>query len=211
MRALLIQQIAEIARFHPLQITSPELERAAKLAEALALRPELVLEITGVFNRAADSEALRQARLAAEIEERIAAADVDDHYAEQRREAIEALYRERFSDQDPRAALEALREKHTSDVVDSDSGKSSEQFDELAYVAGIEQRLVDVIEIAAVEFATLAMSRAENTRIAILEFDATNTERIYVVDAYTQADTEDDWVPMNVSLGAAEAGGERQE
>jgi hypothetical protein len=44
-------------------LTPPELERAAKLAEALALRPALILDISGVADAEADGLALRTARL----------------------------------------------------------------------------------------------------------------------------------------------------
>ena len=187
-------------------LTPPELERAAKLAEALALRPELVLEITGVFDRVTDAEALRLARLNDSIEERIAAAG-DDDYAEQRHEVLEALYRERVADEDSRGALEALREEHTSDVVDKESGRSSEQFDELAYLAAVEQRLAELIEVTDEELSLLAMRRAENTSIAILDVDPELAERLKVADVYRQAGAENERVPMDVTLGTAGAAG----
>ena len=43
-------------------LTPPEMQRAGKLAEALALRPELQLMIAGVYDAAADGLALRTAR-----------------------------------------------------------------------------------------------------------------------------------------------------
>jgi hypothetical protein len=54
-------------------LTPPEQEKIAKLAEALTMRPALALEISGVVDREADGLAMRTAKLERIVEERIAA------------------------------------------------------------------------------------------------------------------------------------------
>jgi hypothetical protein len=52
-------------------LTPPEMERAAKIAEALTLRPQLVLEVSGVVDREADGLALQTAKLQQIVDARI--------------------------------------------------------------------------------------------------------------------------------------------
>ena len=129
-------------------LTPPEVERAQKLAEALALRPSLVLEISGVVDREADTLALKTERLDVAVESRIeTGSDGDDaNYAGQRAQVIESMYRESIVPDS--AAMDALRAEYTLLVVDDETGKEAERFDELAYTEELRRRLIDAVEIA---------------------------------------------------------------
>ena len=174
-------------------LTPPEMERAQKLAEALGLRPTLILEISGVIDREADSLALKTERLDAVVESRIEAEpDADDaNYAAQRAQVIESMYRE-VSVSDP-AALDMLRAEYTSLETGS--------FDQLAYTEEIRRRLIDAEVVAEAELITLARARATNTSEAVLGADPTLEGRVAVVDL-REEDTRnsDETVRMKVSL-----------
>ena len=184
-------------------LTPPELERAGKLAEALALRPELVLELRGVIDREVDGRALRIAMLDALIEARIeinAAGDADEAmYAQQQREILEQLFSE--SEADAAATLDGLRSQFTGSIEEADEGDSGSQFDELAYAAELRQRLIDVQQLEEVELAALGSERAANTRLAILAADPALSERI-VIGGLQSIDSDiEDGVRMKAILG----------
>jgi hypothetical protein len=188
-------------------LAPPELERADKLAEALGLRPQLTLEIQGAVAADADMRALQRIRLEATIEERMASAaedgDGDENYAERRRTALEALFLESLQ-KDP-AALDALEMQFTSNVVDEESGRESEQFDATAYAAELERQLVDTVEITEADLAELARMRAENSKAAVIAADAGLESRVSVVGGTAETkDGGEDTVRMQVSLSAGE-------
>ena len=181
-------------------LTPPELERTTKIAEALAMRPNLVLEISGVVDREADTLALKTERLDAAVESRIEG-DTDDeaNYAARRAEIIEAMHRETMNP--ATEAMDALRAEFTSVVQDPDSGKESETFDELAFVEELRRQLIDAQDIAEEELVTLAQARAANTQAAVLAANAELAGQVAVVDLREEeVRGSDEAVRMKVSL-----------
>ncbi|NCF25703.1 MAG: hypothetical protein GWP60_14320, partial [Gammaproteobacteria bacterium] len=179
-------------------LSPPEMEKAGKIAEALGLRPQLALQIGGVYAKDADAAALKADEVDRAIEERIAA-EKDDKamYADQRREAVEALLRESLTDADPAAILEEARAAHTAQ---GDDGK--EQFDAVAYTEALRSRLIDAQPLTEAELDSLGAARAETVRQAILESNAELDPRI-AVDAPAAGDTDDDQrIRMKMRLSA---------
>jgi hypothetical protein len=188
-------------------LTPPEVERTQKLAEALALRPELILEISGVIDREADSIAIRTARFDAAVESLIESGSAEDDapYAAQRTQVIESMYRESFNSD--LAGPDELRAKYTSAGVDEESGKEYERFDELAYTEELRQRLIDGDEVAESELVALARQRAINTNESVLTANPELDGRVLVVDLREEdTRTSDDSVRMKVSLTTASPG-----
>ncbi|MEQ9562990.1 MAG: DUF748 domain-containing protein, partial [Woeseiaceae bacterium] len=116
-------------------LTPPEQERIVKLAEALSLRPELVLEVSGVVDREADGIALRTAKLQQIVDARLGELPQDDAtmYAEQQRKILESLFIEQGVPAEQEVALEELESRYTSAVTNEESGKAETMFDALAY------------------------------------------------------------------------------
>ena len=181
-------------------LTPPEIERAEKIAEALSLRPELILEISGVIDREADGLAIREVRIDSLIESRIEAESADDdaNYTDLRAEIIESMFRETLSDDDD--TLEMLRTENTAIVID-EAGKETQQFDELAFTESLRRRLVEAEVVTDAEMIALARSRATNTTNAVLSANPELGERIQTVDL-REEDTRrsDDTVRMRISL-----------
>jgi hypothetical protein len=168
-------------------LSPPEMEKAGKIAEALGLRPQLSLQIGGVYASENDAAALKAEKIDQAIEERIAAADDGKAmYADQRREAVEQLISESLTDADPAATLDEVRAAHTSQ---GDGGK--EQFDALAYTQALRSRLIDTQTLGETELASLATDRAENVRQAIIDSNAQLDSRI-AIDAPAEVDVDDD-------------------
>lgn len=192
-------------------LTPPEQERVAKLAEALALRPELVLEVPGVVDRSADGQALRAAKLEAAIEARIAAMPASgsggEMYNEKQRSALEDFYSESNISGDPDTALETLRIEFTDLVDDAESGKPMEQFDAVAYAAELRRQLIAIQPMTDEELAALAMQRATNVRDAILGIDPALDGRIVIGKPKAVERKADAAIEMDVTLtaGGAEA------
>ena len=182
-------------------LTPPEIERTQKIAEALALRPELVLEISGVIDREADGLAIRAARIDALVEAQIEAQSSGDeaNYSELRAAVIEDLYQAMAAYDPP--AFDALRAEHTSIVVDEENGAESERFDALAFTEALRRRLIDTESVAEAELVALARERAGIATDAVLAADPGLADRIRTIDL-REEDTRssDDSVRMRVSL-----------
>lgn len=185
-------------------LTPPELERASQLAQALALRPELYLEIAGVVDEQADGLALRTELLGTEVEDRIdsfeSSGDSDDMYAEQKLLVLETLYREKLAMQDSAFSPQEMRARFTTQAVAEDGNNPEAVFDTLAYTNELHRRLVDIQYLPDDAFAVLARSRAENTRIAILANDETLQDRIIAPAIKSVEKEAGEMIRMKVTL-----------
>ena len=177
-------------------LSPPEMEKAGKIAEALQLRPQLDLQINGIYAPGADAAALQADLVDGAIEERIAAADDDKAmYAEQRQEAVEELLAESQTEADAAAILDELRQAHTSL---NDEGK--EQFDAVAYTEALRSRLIDTQPLGEEELLALAAAREDSVRQAVLAENAELGTRV-VSDAPATVDIDDDGrVRMKLTL-----------
>jgi len=180
-------------------LSPPELEKAGKIAEALELRPQLALQLGGVYASGADAAALKAARVDTAIEERIAAAKDDKAmYAEQRLETVEQLIEEAFAGADPAAKLDEVRKTHTTV---NDDGK--EQFDALAYTAALREQLIDMQPLDDAELLLLADGRAQNVRDAILASKPETGSRIIAEPPGIVGVEDDGRVRMKVNIASS--------
>ena len=186
-------------------LTPPEIEKSQKLAEALSLRPELVLELRGAVDREADGLALKTERFDAIIGERIAAMASDDAdpamYAQYQKDVIEKLFVETIGAADPAAALDETRIRFTTNALEG-ADAAEEQFDVLAYTSELRSQLIEGLPLDETELLTLANARAAKTRTAILQSDAELDGRILLGSPQAGSDGSDDAVRMKVILRA---------
>jgi len=177
-------------------LSPPEMEKAGKIAEALKLRPQLGLQIGGVYAPEADAAALKADMADRAIEERIAAAKDDEAmYAEQRREAVEELLAESLAEADRATILTEAREAHTTL---NDDGK--EQFDAVAYTEALRGRLIDAQPLGDEELLSLAAAREDSIRQAILGVDTELGERVASEAAATVDLDDNDRIRMKLTL-----------
>jgi hypothetical protein len=184
-------------------LTPPEMERIAKLAEALALRPELSLQVAGIVGRDPDGLALRTTRLQQMVDLRIAAAATTDEstYAERQTQVLEALFVEQGVEDAQRSALQALKLRFTTMPAANETSEEP-QVDSLAYAAEIRRQLIELQTVTDDELAVLANERATNTRAAILQIDAALDARVVGGDIQSVESRPDEPIRMQVTLKA---------
>ena len=172
-------------------LTPPEQEKAGKLAEALALRPELTVEVQGVIDREVDGLALRTAKLDALVDEQIDAdiAEGSDaaSYAARRAEVLEEMYGEKD-------ALQALRAQF----------QTEDAFDELAYATELRRQLIAQQVVEEAELVALAQERAANIKAAILQSNPDLETQITSGNLQAVEKGSDDTINMKVVLAADE-------
>ena len=182
-------------------LTPPEMERAGKLAEALLLRPELVLELSGATDPIADGLALRTAKLDTMIENRLAsttaAESEESRTAERQSQVLEQIFTEQSNAGQAAADLDALRARFTTAAADE---VAEPQFDALAYSTELRRQLIERQPLADAELLTLANERATNTRAAILQANAEIGERIVISAPKTIESESGDGVRMKLTL-----------
>ena len=196
-------------------LTPPEMQKAAKLAEALSLRPKLTLEIAGVANPEADGLALRTARLDAIVDERIVAMDPakdkDEMYAESQKKALEQLFVEQQLAEDAEIALQELRDSFTiSSDADGEDGQAG-QFDALAYTNELRRQLIELQTVTNADLTILAKQRAQNTQEAILASDEGLRDRIILGTSSGVVKKSGEMIKMKVTLSTRTPVTERSE
>jgi hypothetical protein len=188
-------------------LTPPEMEKTAKLAEALTQRPELQLSIAGVFDSATDGLAIRSARLDETLQQRIdqlaAEGGEDIQYADQRKTALEQLYVEQLTAAVAEPELEALRMQFSEMVEVEGQSEPQAVFDSLAYANALRDQLIDLQVVDENDLAALASARSESLKTALLAIDETLRERVLVVDNKAVTREEDQSIEMKVTLGSA--------
>ena len=179
-------------------LSPPEMEKAGKIAKALELRPELGLQLGGVYAPGADAAALKASLVERAMEERIAAANNDKAmYAEQRRETVEELLTESLGDAEAAALLDEVRSTHTTL---NDDGK--EQFDAVAYTEALRAQLIDAQPLSEEELLSLAAAREGSVRQAIVGENPELDNRV-VSNAPAAVDVDDDErIRMKLTLEA---------
>ncbi len=178
-------------------LTPPQRETAKRLAEALSLRPELVLELPGAIDRDVDGAALRAAAVDRQVAAITEGQDDGGDTLEQEIEALERLFGELPGNADAEAALDTLRTAYTTPAGDDPDAPA---FDAVAYAAALRRRLADEQVIAEQEFAALAASRAAAVRDAVVTADPTVGARVVAGRQVAVSGSDGDRVAMEVSL-----------
>jgi len=145
-------------------LTPPEREKIASLAEALLQRPGINLRVAGAINPDADRRALKERKVdqaIAEIVDNAKSLDVDS-----RTQALETLFSQTFEDE----PVGDIRQMHT-DVPEGADENSEPKLNRTSYNKVLYSRLVAATELAATALEELADSRA---KAAIKEFHETS-------------------------------------
>ena len=183
-------------------LTPPELERAQKLAQALIMRPELVLELPRVVDPEQDGLALRTLSFDEALEQHMSSdKDGEESYDEARRAALEQLFSERSPGESTPEALDALRTRFTVSVTDG-SGDAAEKFDSVAYSAELRHQLIEIQALSEDELAALGTQRAESVRDAIVLIDSGLQDRIVLGELEQVSTGQDTGIRARVRLTA---------
>ncbi len=184
-------------------LTPPELERIAQLREALDKRPELSLEISGVYDTATDTPALQFFSLRDTVFQRMGreigeASDSNELLDDEIRSVLEEMHRERFPDE----PLEPLRALHSAPPAGDPEGEPV--VDRTAYSGELVDRLLPTQPVGAAELEQLAAQRAQAILDAMLE-QGMPPERARIVEPQAVESEDGEWVVTE--LGVATGSG----
>ena len=112
------------------------------------------------------------------------------------RQIFESLFLERFPD----VSLETLKGEYTAPPAD-DAGARPE-LDELAYSAGLRDRLLASEIISPEDLEALAAERAEVIRTAFLAGGQFDENRVVVATAVEVESEDGEWVVMELGVAA---------
>ncbi|MGE0623650.1 MAG: DUF748 domain-containing protein [Pseudomonadales bacterium] len=181
-------------------LTPPQREVLAKLADALTQRPQLGLALTPVWDPDADGRALAEAALEAALEARLAADGAQEAMIGERRlKQLEVLYDEAALTPD-RAAL-----KIESSPPDA---KGSPTFDPLLYTERLRGALIEAQPVTETDLTTLANRRVDSVRQALIAEVTLTPERLTTRPAEREKADRDDQIrmPLEVSAGGTSGG-----
>jgi len=186
------------------ELTPPEQEKLARLAEALALRPSLGISISGVSAPEADTLELKRARVELAIDAQVSAAggadaDQTELLTKRRRKAVEALVKTAVPGIDF-AAERAANQR----PANADKPEGRTVLDEPAYVAALEARLVAAEPIAAGDLDGLATARALAVSLALGSGTETAASRITLTEPTTVEVDESGWILMELDVTSQE-------
>jgi hypothetical protein len=138
------------------ELSPPDREKLIKLTEAMQQRPELTLEIAGVWSETVDARALKEQALESrESAWEAANPGADDQLTMERdRQVLEALHTETF----PQTDLASIAAGHQAPPPDDPEGDLL--LDETAYLADLRERLIESVQVSPSDFEALARERS---------------------------------------------------
>lgn len=189
------------------EVSPPDREQLIKLAEAMAQRPELALEVAGVWAPALDRPALQAERLAADMAAWQAEnpGGEDELSTARDRRTLEALFSRRF----PATPLESVAAAHTAPPpVQPETGEAAApELDVTAYLADLRGRLAAAIDVTRAEFESLGRARADAVLLALgVGVDETALKVVEAepveIDPADVDGAEDGTVPLELAVSA---------
>ena len=175
-------------------LRGPEAEDLAKLAEALAQRPELLLEVGAAFDETRDGRAMRERQLDAAISGRFEAGEGAGKDGDPVRLIMEAMYAEAKGAEAP-AALQA---EHSAQPEGSDQIV----LDETRYLEALRAALLALQVIEPQAFRLLAMERAASVRNHLVESGGMDPARISLAEPGEAPREDENLVFLKLELDA---------
>ncbi len=183
------------------ELTPPELEKLAKLGEALVLRPQLAVDVPGVVDKEADGAALRAARVEAAVDALLAAETgrkAEQLLNQRRRRVLEQLAGEQL----PEGAVEAARAA-AQIPEQADDPDSKLVLDEPAYLAKLGDALTEAQQLSDADLQSLADQRAAAVAAALIAVEGVDADRVRLLPAAEAKLTDGGWIPLKLGAEAA--------
>jgi len=184
------------------EISPPDQEKLVKLAAAMRQRPELVLEVGGVYAADADRAALQAQRLDAELAARIETEKTgkEELSTAVQRRALEALFTQAF----PATALATVQAEYMQAATGNGSPPAQPKLDETAYLEGLRQQLVAHEPVADADLAQLAVQRADAVLGALKTSEGAAELSVHRVEAQAVKATPAGEVPLELNISVAD-------
>ena len=177
-----------------------ELEKVAKLGEALNERPELRLDVRGRVHPEEDAKAIRAQKFAALLTERIQK-DPKKYTPSQSAAYPVKLLRDLYVERFGKDAIKTLEERFQVPETGKDGKpKDDTVLDEPAFYAEIERVLTDLQPVPDTELDTLALDRAMTIKETLVQTSAVDPTRIFFLDADDQGEFKDAKIRLELKL-----------
>ncbi len=184
------------------ELTPPEREKLAQLAEALTLRPNLGLIVPGVVAVEADTAALKTDRVDVRIDAGVEALGADVALLERRRRVLESLY----TQANPVQLLDPLRAEFIQ-PQDPVNPQSPPMLDETAYLAALREQLIEAEPVNEGDLDALAGARAQVIRETLTGNGMVAPGRVELGEHMSASLNDVGWVPLQLELGQLNDGG----
>lgn len=171
-------------------------EQLLKLAEAMQQRPELTVEIAGVYDTALDTEALKSDAAEALIEQRAEQLPIgtEEVSTEHEKRVLEALLAEQL----PSLDLGSLQ----ADMSTLPEGSEEPVLDLPAYVAALKDRLTAAQSVSTADLVALANSRAQSALNALNESSLEIPLNATLAEPREAEGDDDREVPLELGVSA---------
>ena len=179
-------------------LTPPEKEKIAKLAAAMAKRPQLGLRIAGVVHRDADTQALKTLRVESRIDG-LVQQRLEENPQAQVRDLRLAIVESLMAATAPDVSLDDLRGQFIKSV-NSETPDGDKKLDASAYAAELRKRLVAAETLSDADLDQLAMARAENLKKTLIDADGSLGERVATERGKAATLTKNGWVPLRLKV-----------
>lgn len=184
----------EFIEFEPGSATLSEAETAElnTIAEALAKRPQLLLQVPAAYSATTDKEAIQGARLEEKVQTRLPGIDAPEGVSAER-VALEQIYIEEFS----KTELENLQAANTRA---RDEAGAKPELDEDAYMASLTRSLRSEEVVETAELASLAEARAQAITDYLVNTAGANPGQISTSEISTVEPTAEGQVQLKFSV-----------
>ena len=182
-------------------VLGPEAEDLSKLAQALAERPELRLNVGAAFHADRDGRAMRSRRLDEEVSRRFEVqVPHNDALEDPVRRILEAMYQEAVGTE----ALAALMARFSTPVTDNDAAADppADRLDEAGYLMALREALMALQPLAEVELEALGAARAQAVRDYLTGTTALDPARIGLALPEASERADDNLIYLRLGLAA---------
>jgi len=182
------------------ELAPPDREKLDQLVEALLQRPNLSLVVAGVIDPVADASSLQTMRVQTEIETRSNAlpeGGAQSLFVSRRRQVMEGLAQERLSVDLTQLQAEFLQ------PADPAQAPATPALDEPAYLAALEQQLIDAEPIGQAELDLLGQARAVAMVAQLMASGQLDAARIEQSSENSESEIDEDgWIVLELEVGA---------
>ena len=178
-----------------LKITA--VDKLSTLAAGAEERPELILQVEGVYDPDTDTVALQEMALEAMIAER-QGGDPAATEGSPSLELLEELYRESSAAED----LEAIRARHTTAGEAAEGETAEPVLDETGYYRDLRAALVAVQLIDEMQLRGLGSARAEAIRAFLVDGSGIGAARVQVLEPVAVEPSGERWVRCQLDVAA---------
>lgn len=187
-------------------LAPPEREKLAKLGSALLERPQLRLELAGVYAATVDRSALQESffdsRLDAAIEAASREADAPQSPSTLRTQVLEGLYQANAQDPAQLVAAQAFLLELQAQHSQTDAAQQA-LVDTLAYNEALRRTLIEREPVSEADLVQLGGERADSVEGELARIDVQLAQRLRREGDAQAVELLDGRVPIALSLSAA--------